>query len=137
VWHNLLQPRAQISIGDLTLQNPHPGDLNGSLWTLFYEAACYLAVAVCGLGALLGRRGRHVWALLLGALLVIHPLARAGVLPTGFLRFFDNPGKIMCWHFATGMACAVFPAMTHWLGRHAWAALAGFASLLAAWGVMV
>ena len=133
VWHNLLQPRAQISIGDLTANTPRPGDLNGSLWTLFYEGACYLAVVVCGLMARLGRRGRYAFAVLAGVLLVAHPFARAGFLPAGVLRLFDTPGKIMCWHFATGMACAVFPSLTPGMGRQPWPALAGFAALMAAW----
>jgi peptidoglycan/LPS O-acetylase OafA/YrhL len=133
VWHNLLQPRAQISIGDLTASNPHPGDLNGSLWTLFYEGACYLAVSVCGLAALLSPRGRLAWILLLAVLLAVHPLAQAEILPRIMIRLFDTPGKLMCWHFATGMACALFPAMTHWLGRRWWPALTGLAALIVAW----
>lgn len=133
VGHNLLQPRAQISIGDLTATNPHPGDLNGSLWTLFYEGSCYLAVAGCGLAGLLGYRGRYTWAVLLGVMLAAHPLARAGVLPSVVLRFFDNPGKLMCWHFATGMTCAVFPSLPGWLATRTWVALTGLAVLIAAW----
>jgi peptidoglycan/LPS O-acetylase OafA/YrhL len=92
-------------------------------------------VALCGLAALLSRRGRYAWALLLCVLLVVHPLARAGILPGVALRLFDTPGKLMCWHFATGMACVVFPAVPHWLGRHPWPALAGLAALIAAWGL--
>jgi len=134
VWHNLVQPRAQICIGDLTIHNPHPGDLNGSLWTLSYEAACYVGVALCGLGGILRGRGRYLWLTgLLAALLVVFPLARAGVLPGISLRLFDTPGKLMCWHFATGMTCALFPALTTCLGQRAWPALAGLAALTIAW----
>jgi len=134
VWRNLLQPRAQISIGDLTGANPHAGDLNGSLWTLFYEGACYLAVAACGLAGLLGLRARYAWAGLPILLLVAHPLARHGLLPGAVFRLFDTPGKLMCWHFATGMACAVRPEIARYLARESWPALAGLVALAAAWG---
>lgn len=35
---------------------PFAGEWNGSLWTLFWEASCYLAIAVLGLMGLLHRR---------------------------------------------------------------------------------
>ncbi len=134
VWKNLLRPRGQIGIGDLLAHNPHPVDLNGSLWTLFYEGACYVAVALCGLAALLRHRGRIGLAfLLLGAILVVQPLARAGILPGICGRLFDTPGKLMCWHFATGIICALFPSVIGWLGRKHWPALLGLGVLIAAW----
>jgi peptidoglycan/LPS O-acetylase OafA/YrhL len=38
--------------------NPYPGEINGTTWTLIYEAACYLLVLALGVtGALASRRG--------------------------------------------------------------------------------
>lgn len=134
VWKNLLRPRGQIGIGDLLAHSPHPVDLNGSLWTLFYEAACYVAVALCGLAAVLRHRGRiGLSFLLLGAILVVQPLARSGIFPGIYLRLFDTPGKLMCWHFATGIICALFPTIVGWLGRKHWPALLGLSVLIAGW----
>ncbi|MFI7589109.1 acyltransferase family protein [Spongisporangium articulatum] len=51
----------QWGVTALPVDVPYPGVLNGSLWTLFYEAGCYL---VLGVVAFLGRRRR--WPLLAG-----------------------------------------------------------------------
>lgn len=36
--------------------NPFPGAANGSLWTIYYEFACYVGVAIMGVMGLLGRK---------------------------------------------------------------------------------
>lgn len=46
----------QFDIGGLGPSVPGGGVVNGALWTLFYEAVCYLAVAVLGLLGVLRRR---------------------------------------------------------------------------------
>ncbi|MFJ8040886.1 acyltransferase family protein [Kitasatospora sp. NPDC096147] len=44
---------SQLGISGLLDHNPHPGVFNGALWSLPYEVACYIAVAVlAGLGIL-------------------------------------------------------------------------------------
>lgn len=55
VWRNLFRPRTQISVGPFPSYGPWGVDWNGSLWTLFFEGACYLAIAGLGLLGLLRR----------------------------------------------------------------------------------
>ncbi len=53
--------------------NPFPRVINGSLWTIRYEAYCYLAVAVLGVCGVIRRRR---WAAaVFGASLLVGPLA--------------------------------------------------------------
>lgn len=46
----------QFGISGLPQGVPTPGVMNGSLWTLFYEAACYAAVVLLGVAGGLRRR---------------------------------------------------------------------------------
>lgn len=46
----------QFDIAGLPAEVPTPGAMDGSLWTLFYEACCYALVLGLGLAGLLGRR---------------------------------------------------------------------------------
>lgn len=109
VGRNLFLPRTQIIIGDLLSSNSHPGDWNGSLWTLFYEGACYLGVAALGVTGLLTRRPR--WALVLLSLFlaafVLGQLTGLDRIPTLLRRFFDTPGKELCVDFVAGMIWAL------------------------------
>lgn len=108
VWRNLFLPRTQIAIGPLPLQVPHPGDWNGSLWTLFYEGACYLMVAVLGLAGLLSR-WRIAGTVLVGCFLALHAVLVITEYQGGLVRFFDTPGKLLTLHFLAGAAWAAWP----------------------------
>jgi peptidoglycan/LPS O-acetylase OafA/YrhL len=59
-----------------------PAVMDGSLWTLFYEAICYLLVAGLGLVGVL-RRSRWMVAALCGALWLLIALSTAGINPLG------------------------------------------------------
>lgn len=61
VWtyvpRNLSLRFLQFELPHVFEQNIYPGAINGSLWTLYWEVACYAMVVVLGLvGALRGRR---------------------------------------------------------------------------------
>lgn len=110
VWHNLVLPRSQIAVGPFPSGGAWNGDWNGSLWTLFYEGACYLMVAGLGLAGLLVR-WRHFGTALITALLVFHVAAASlppGALPAPSLRLYDTPGKLLTLHFLAGAAWAMW-----------------------------
>ncbi len=105
VWHNLVLPRSQIAIGYLPDRGAWPGDWNGSLWTLFYEGACYLMIAGLGLFGLL-TRWKWTGTALIASLILLHFGTLSGV--SGYLpRFYDTPGKQLTLHFLAGAAWAV------------------------------
>jgi peptidoglycan/LPS O-acetylase OafA/YrhL len=122
IAHNLFQPRAQIAIGSIPDNVPWPHDWNGSLWTLFYEGACYLFVAAFGVVGLLRRFRRLGGALLIGCLILfgIHEAIGAGRLPSFIGRLFDTPGKRLTMYFISGMLFVVFPVFRTWLRVHKW-----------------
>lgn len=129
VLTNFASPRGQITIGQLLATNPYPGEINGSLWTLFYEAACYGLVAAFGLVGLLTRWRRWGLLALLGllALYLVWQL-RPGLLP-GWL--FNTEGKRLVPCFVAGMVWAVLPTDgLSWL-RHGATAIAATLVLLA------
>lgn len=130
IWHNLFSPRRQIGIGEVIVHNPWGTELNGSLWTLFYEASCYALVLTTGLLGLL-RRGRPVLFGLWLLLLLGYAWTLLGSAPHALTRLYDNSGKEMCLHFTSGMIWAAFPEWTRPLVRRAGLA-AGAAVLLAA-----
>jgi peptidoglycan/LPS O-acetylase OafA/YrhL len=43
--------------------NPFPGDINGSIWTIFYEFLCYIGLAVLGFWGIL-RAGKALFSIL-------------------------------------------------------------------------
>jgi peptidoglycan/LPS O-acetylase OafA/YrhL len=60
-WHyvtsNFLLTIREQSVGNVLASAAWPGSINGSLWSLFPEFTCYIAIAVLGLGgALTGSR---------------------------------------------------------------------------------
>ena len=65
VLHNAALFMAQFGVGGVPASAPGDGVINGSLWTLFYEALCYLAVAALGVLGLLRSR---TWLVLAGVL---------------------------------------------------------------------
>ena len=60
-----------FSVAELPAGTFVPGVINGSLWTLFYEAVCYAGVVVLGVCGLL----RHRWLILAGIVLFSGALA--------------------------------------------------------------
>ncbi|MBT0770795.1 acyltransferase [Kineosporia sp. J2-2] len=79
----------QFGIAGLPGEGGNPDVVNGSLWTLFYEACCYLLVAGLGVAGLLGRR-RRVVPVLIVVLWFCTVAAEAGHNPLGstyMLRF--------------------------------------------------
>ena len=131
VVHNLFLPRTQINIhGHPSLAIPYGGDWNGSLWTLFYEGACYLMVAGLGVLTLLGQRHRLGLAMILGFLaLNIGWRLQPALFPPLVARFFDTAGKFETLHFLGGVIWALAPgSITQALARP-WVA-AGFGLVL-------
>lgn len=127
VWTNLLRPRNQIAIGIYPNGGPWAGDWNGSLWTLFYEGACYLIVAVIGLLGLLGQHRRLgtiaivTFAALYSFWTATHS-AHPSWLPARIDRLFDTDGKGLTVLFLAGSVWALYPEKTaawlasRWIG---------------------
>lgn len=90
VLRNGLLYISDFGVAGLPTQTAVPHVVNGALWTLFYEAVCYVGVAVLGvLGALTRRR----WVTALGVVLVFaiifgQSLGLIPVVGALFLRFF-------------------------------------------------
>jgi peptidoglycan/LPS O-acetylase OafA/YrhL len=68
----------QYDIAGILADTPHGTSFNGALWTLFFEAFCYLVVAVLGVLTMLRR---HPWAVLVivGVLAALTVLQEAGL----------------------------------------------------------
>ncbi len=114
VWRNLFQPRTQIAIGIYPNNGPWAGDWNGSLWTLFYEGACYLMIAALGLLGLL-KRWRTVGAVSLLGVIALYSFwtithaAHPFWLPQLVNRLFDTPGKELTLYFFAGSLWSIYP----------------------------
>ncbi|OJY51606.1 acyltransferase [Pseudonocardia sp. 73-21] len=74
-WFLVIQ---QYDIGGVLNAAPHEPSFNGALWTLTFEAFCYLLVAALGLVGVLSRR-RWVVLALAAALIVLTVLQENGV----------------------------------------------------------
>jgi peptidoglycan/LPS O-acetylase OafA/YrhL len=88
----------QFSIADLLSGNPAPATLNGSLWTLFYEAQCYALIA--GLG-LLGVLTRRRW-LVLALTLALWGVNLGNAL--GAIQFAENTARLTFIFLLGGLA---------------------------------
>jgi peptidoglycan/LPS O-acetylase OafA/YrhL len=111
VWHNLVLPRSQLTVGPFPDGGLQPGDWNGSLWTLSYEGACYLMIAALGILGLV-TRWRALGTALIVALLTLHVVVAImpdDVTPRLLLRLYDTPGKLLTLHFLAGAAWAAWP----------------------------
>jgi peptidoglycan/LPS O-acetylase OafA/YrhL len=88
VWTNLSLFEYQQHIGGLLAGANVPGQMNGSLWTLFYEFGAYLVVMALGAVGLLRLRSRLVpaltFVLLLGSAWYAHD-------PVGFRTTLHSP----------------------------------------------
>lgn len=93
----------------LLTRNPTPHIINGSLWTLPFEVACYAAVAALALCGLV-RRGRLVFLASLAGLWLLY--AHSYLYSQSFNRFFPVPGLhvfiplALC--FSAGCVCFVY-----------------------------
>jgi peptidoglycan/LPS O-acetylase OafA/YrhL len=136
IVRNALNPRTQVSIAGLPSDTPWLGDLNGSLWTLFYEGACYLLIAALGVAGFLGK-SRNFGALLLLFILALYSVwAFPGPLdwmPLHVGRLFDTPGKVLTIYFIGGTLWALFPNITRSWGQMFWPGLITCALLIASW----
>ncbi len=63
VPNNLRLWRLQYELPGVFSNNPYPGVVNGSLWTLAYEVACYTIVAIVGKLGLTSNNVRFAWFL--------------------------------------------------------------------------
>lgn len=89
IVRNITLASMQYELPGVFEGNPHPGAVNGSLWTLVHEAGCYVAVAVIGL---LGLFRRPLLTTVL-AMAYLGLFVLAGVLP------FENyaPSKALAF----------------------------------------
>ena len=101
VWtyvpRNLSLRFLQFELPYVFTSNIYPGAINGSLWTLFWEVACYAMVVVLGLlGALRGK-----WFL---GFLAVYLAACVAIALTGELGSWTR----LSFPFVTGMAIYLF-----------------------------
>lgn len=125
VPRNLSLAFLQFELPGVIADNPYPGAINGSLWTLVHEVACYFGVFLLGVfGALRSRRGFPLFCAAYLALFVatMFPEMKAQ-LPAKILAFRD-----LSYPFVLGMM------LYHWRDRIvlSWVAVAILAVLAAA-----
>jgi peptidoglycan/LPS O-acetylase OafA/YrhL len=121
IYSNLISPRAIISTGPYPHQIPWPGDWNGSLWTLFYEAAAYLMIAGLGVLGFLGTKRWLGFSLLLAFITLSTCLQLFPSLASGLLaRLYDTPGKQLIVYFAAGACWAMVPRFTQKYASSLW-----------------
>jgi peptidoglycan/LPS O-acetylase OafA/YrhL len=110
--------------------NPFPHAVNGSLWTLRYEAECYLLVLVFGLVGILNR---YVLLALLAAI-----LGKVGYggddYRLSFYAYFLAGAVFYSWQFPLrwyyALGAAVLCLLTLWCGAIRWAIPTAFAYLV-------
>jgi peptidoglycan/LPS O-acetylase OafA/YrhL len=125
--------------------NPQDPGVNGSLWTLYYEVACYLGLFLAGVYGFL-RSGRFAW-LLLGYIPIYLIVQYSPARNYSLYSMFSLPFMIgmMAYHYRSArflrswiamvlLACALlssalhFPIQEFWSGAIAYGALClGFA----------
>ena len=98
----------QYSIHDLPRHVPYPRVVNGSLWTLFTEFQCYLAVIVLGAMGVLGRRTALVGVVALLLLMQASAFVRHLPLVSPFYRYvlFRDPLRLEQWLYFMIGCCA-------------------------------
>jgi peptidoglycan/LPS O-acetylase OafA/YrhL len=108
LWRNAALWMSQPAIAGTPFAVAYPGTWNGSLWTLFWEFLCYLALAVLGLVGVLRRR----WLVLALAVLLWLITAAKTLMPAINEAYFDTflgtvaPRLLLM--FAIGAALWVF-----------------------------
>ncbi len=135
VWHNLINPRAQIAIGPFPDGRPWAGDWNGSLWTIYYEGSCYLIFTILGVIGLF-TRFRVLGTIGIAALLFLNcawALNGHTWLPSWIGRLYDTPGKLLTLHFFAGAALASWREQTKSILSHVWVPLVALVVLIPSW----
>ena len=101
VPRNLSLAFLQFELPGVFAHNPFGGAINGSLWSLYYEVMCYLAVLIAGLAGLLARRRAAAvgFAGYLALYLLSHPALFGEALPERALLLRD-----LSFPFALGAA---------------------------------
>lgn len=96
------------NIAGLLRNNPYPGGFNGSLWSLSYEFACYLAIGALLAGGVLQRRRRAIVGLFIGfwSLYVFERLSPA--LFNACFPFGAGPLVLVGAYFAAGSLCFLY-----------------------------
>jgi peptidoglycan/LPS O-acetylase OafA/YrhL len=105
--------------------NPYGPAINGSLWTLEYEVACYLGVVVLGLAGLLRARWLMVGVLFLAALvrLVWPTISELGLPLPAALAIWLGPFSQLAFPFMLGTFAYVWRAhlpLSGWLALLLW-----------------
>lgn len=95
----------QYSLPGVFYENPYGSALNGSLWTLFYEVACYIAVMVIGFAGII--RKRLAFSLLFAVLAVLHLFAN-GQSPDFARTYRLHQFVSLAFPFALGTAAYVW-----------------------------
>jgi peptidoglycan/LPS O-acetylase OafA/YrhL len=112
--------------------NPYPSVINGSLWTLFYEVACYGLVALVGVLGISTRRFYFV------AFLVVYSIGYFFLKIVAY-EVLQRHGMLLIFHqltlpFVTGMALYHFRSLIPFNGIGcALATVAAFAAFRGAW----
>lgn len=129
VWHYItsnlyLHPRQQrVVVADMFLESAKPW-VNGSIWTLVWEVACYVGVAILGMVGLLRERRWLVTA--------AFALAYVGYVTASLLDLDQIVGVADATR-VLGLACHFAAGMTayFWMPRLRWSALLAATSLAA------
>jgi peptidoglycan/LPS O-acetylase OafA/YrhL len=124
--HNWLLYVGQMEIAPYYLPEHRPLVLNGSLWSLFYEALCYIGLGLAGWAGILRRRAvifSIFWILYLPLIVYfVHPFPTwSNTTPLKLvLNFAFSPfGPCVMLAFASGVAAhAVIGGKLPWEPRH-------------------
>ena len=97
------------SVGWVLNGNPHPWSINGSLWSLPYECACYVIIALLAAAGIL-RRGRFGLVLFFGGLWALYSFSRLD--PEYFWQCFPyrcfQPLVLVTLYFSAGCVCYLY-----------------------------
>ena len=105
VYRNLTLYQMQPKLSGLFLDNPYPAAVNGSLWTLYYEVLCYIAVGALGV---LGFVRRRLWMALAFGVFAVAYLTVLHVLPA------DAVSNRLQWTFRFALPFAIGAAFWIW-----------------------
>ncbi|MDE1467454.1 acyltransferase family protein [Aurantiacibacter sp. D1-12] len=101
---NLALVARQDALPGLFADNPYPHAVNGSLWSLFYEVACYLGLTLIGLLGLLRKQWSVIALVIGGAAAHVIATTSVGSGPIGYrLDLLAEIG----FAFALGMAAFI------------------------------
>lgn len=121
VLANLSLRFAQADLPGVFTNNPYGNGVNGSLWTLFYEVACYGMVVAVGLLGMLRSRFFGIFFAFFAALQLYIHWGLSEEVRNNFIR--------LSLPFAVGMACYVWRSFVP-LSRIVGVVLIGFTALV-------